>query len=277
MRSATVTAKAWYDIEAGYDYLYGEYSTDGGANWTTVGTLSDTSNGKWTTLKYTVPGGNANTLFRFRYQIGRRRAPRRRVHRRHRREERRHDAAHRRRRERRQRLDGRGRLQDQHRHRDQLGDRYYLVENRTYVGYDETLEVGPYQFNTAYTAPDHVEHFPYQDGMLVWAVDETYTDNNTIDHQGHGLALPVDARRRTSPTPTARPRATVASRSTRPSACRRSTRSSLHKEILVGKGKSQTVQSVAAVGADRGGQQQATFTDADPDAYFSSTNPLGGV
>ena len=68
VRSVTVSAKAWYDIEAGYDYLYGEYSTDGGANWTTVGTLSDTSNGRWTTLKYTIPGGNADTMFRFRYQ-----------------------------------------------------------------------------------------------------------------------------------------------------------------------------------------------------------------
>ena len=30
----SVSAKAWYDIEAGYDYLYGEFSTDGGATWT---------------------------------------------------------------------------------------------------------------------------------------------------------------------------------------------------------------------------------------------------
>jgi hydroxymethylbilane synthase len=31
------------------------------------------------------------------------------------------------------------------------------------------------------------------EGLLVWMVDETYTDNNTIDHPGHGLALPIDA------------------------------------------------------------------------------------
>ena len=30
----TVTANAWYDIEADYDFLYGEYSTDGGKTWT---------------------------------------------------------------------------------------------------------------------------------------------------------------------------------------------------------------------------------------------------
>ena len=54
--------------------------------------------------------------------------------------------------------------------------------------------MGPYQFSNGLTKPDWVEHFPFQDGLLVWAVDETYADNNTIEHQGHGLALPVDAR-----------------------------------------------------------------------------------
>ena len=74
------------------------------------------------------------------------------------------------------------------------GDRYYLLENRQYVGYDHTLEVGPYQFDKAYTAPDHVERFPFQNGMLVWLVDHGYTDNNVITHTGPGYALPVDAR-----------------------------------------------------------------------------------
>jgi immune inhibitor A len=52
---------------------------------------------------------------------------------------------------------------------------------------------------------------------------------------------------------------------------------SLHKEVLVGKGKSQTVQSVAAVGSTTAEKQQATFTDAKTDAYFDASNPLGGV
>ena len=30
-------------------------------------------------------------------------------------------------------------------------ERYYLIENRQYVGYDHTLKVGPYQFSEAYT------------------------------------------------------------------------------------------------------------------------------
>ena len=37
----TVTAKAWYDIEEGYDFLYGEYSLDGGASWQRVGSPVD--------------------------------------------------------------------------------------------------------------------------------------------------------------------------------------------------------------------------------------------
>ena len=33
--------------------------------------------------------------------------------------------------------------------RRRMGDRYYIVENRTYVGYDVSLEEGPYQFSYA--------------------------------------------------------------------------------------------------------------------------------
>ena len=75
-----------------------------------------------------------------------------------------------------------------------VGDRYYIAENRTYVGYDATLQTGPYQFSFGLTDPDKVEHFTFEDGLLVWMVDETYTDNNNSEHPGHGLALPVDAR-----------------------------------------------------------------------------------
>jgi immune inhibitor A len=46
-------------------------------------------------------------------------------------------------------------------------------------------------------------------------------------------------------------------------------------EILVGKGKNQTVQSVAATAPSAPGIP--AFSDANPDAYFSSANPLGGV
>ena len=275
VNSATVTAKAWYDIEAGYDYLYAEYSTDG-TNWKTIGTISDTSNGKWTTIRSTVPGGNANTKFRYRYQSD--------------------GGVH---------LAGAflddivvksggttlltdnveggdngwsaaGGFKRSSGTETSEGDRYYLVENRTYTDYDATLQVGPYQFSNGLTKPDWVEHFPYQDGMLVWAVDEAYGDNNTIEHEGHGLALPVDSHaalftytgETTGPSNRRQPfDATFGLQAIDPV--------TLQKEVVVGKGKSQTVASVGATAP--GGQQAATFTDEVEDAYFDATNPLGGV
>jgi immune inhibitor A len=71
---------------------------------------------------------------------------------------------------------------------------YYLAENRVYSGYDATLKTGPYNFGWASSKPDWVERFPYQNGLLVWYVDNEFEDNNTRTHPGHGLVLPVDAR-----------------------------------------------------------------------------------
>ena len=72
-------------------------------------------------------------------------------------------------------------------------NRYYLIENRQYLGYDKTLSEGPYNFSEAVTRPNWVEFFDFQDGMLVWLVDPTTADNNTSVHPGTGYALPVDA------------------------------------------------------------------------------------
>ncbi len=71
---------------------------------------------------------------------------------------------------------------------------YYIAENRTYSGYDETLKTGPYNFGWGDTRPKWVERFPYQNGLLVWYVNESVEDNNTSVHPGSGLVLPVDAR-----------------------------------------------------------------------------------
>ena len=67
------------------------------------------------------------------------------------------------------------------------------MENRQYVGYDATLQEGGYQFSNGLTKPNWVEFFPVQDGMLVWLVDNSYTDNNVITHPGAGYAMVVDA------------------------------------------------------------------------------------
>jgi immune inhibitor A len=276
VKSAVVSAKAWFNIEDGYDYLHAEYSTDGGDSWTELGSpITGTSKGKWTTIKYTVPGGGAETMFRYRLQSD--------------------GGVH---------LDnaflddfvvksgGTTLLTDDVESGDGgwvaeggfkvstgtesvVGDRYYLVENRTHTGYDETLGTGPYQFSFALTAPDKVERFSFPEGLLVWMVDETYTDNNTIDHVGHGLVLPVDAR----PTPFTYPDGTKPSNRRQPFDATFGIVAmpslTLHKEVYVGKGKAKHVELVDATAP--GDEGIATFDDSDEDAYWSADNPLNST
>ncbi len=73
-----------------------------------------------------------------------------------------------------------------------LYNHYYVAEFRTYMGYDMGLKTGPYYFGYP-DRPDFVDHFPYQDGMLVNYWDTSVADNNTGLHPGKGLLLPVDA------------------------------------------------------------------------------------
>lgn len=61
------------------------------------------------------------------------------------------------------------------------------------MSYDSTLKVGPYNFGYANTKPGWVEHYPYQDGLLIWLWDKSQKDNNTSQHAGQGLILPIDA------------------------------------------------------------------------------------
>jgi immune inhibitor A len=73
----------------------------------------------------------------------------------------------------------------------------YFAEFRTYKGYDDGLRTSPYNFGFPDTKPDWVEHFPYQDGLLVWYYDTSFADNNVGDNCASGrcggLYLPVDA------------------------------------------------------------------------------------
>ncbi|HEU5203779.1 MAG TPA: immune inhibitor A domain-containing protein [Candidatus Limnocylindrales bacterium] len=286
---ATLTVKAWYDIEAGFDYLHAEYSTDGGAEWIAADDpLSGSSNGRWKTLRYTIPGGADDTLFRFRFQSD--------------------GGVH---------LDnvflddfvlksggtqiftddveagadgwtaeGGWKLSDGV--EEALGDRYYIAENRTYVGYDAGLETGPYQFSFALTDPDKVEHFVQQDGLLIWMVDETYTDNNTSEHAGRGLALPIDARF----TPFKYSDGTQPSNRRQPFDATFGVQdvpegptldpepgsdelpcAGLHKQVVEGKGNSQTIGYLCAWPSEDERDAIPLFTDSGEDAYWDSTNP----
>lgn len=75
----------------------------------------------------------------------------------------------------------------------------YIAEYRQYVGYDKSLKTGPYNFGFLNNPnlQNWVEHYPYQDGLLVWYYDESFADNNVGDNclsgRCGGLFLPIDA------------------------------------------------------------------------------------
>jgi hypothetical protein len=69
---------------------------------------------------------------------------------------------------------------------------YYIAENRQYVSYDQTLRTGPYNFGFSPQRPDWVEHFPYQNGLLLSYWDTSQRNNNVGQHPGEGRILPID-------------------------------------------------------------------------------------
>jgi len=75
----------------------------------------------------------------------------------------------------------------------------YFAEYRTYRGYDDSLRTGPYNFGFRNdpVLGNWVEHYPYEDGLLVWYYDTSFSDNNVGDACASGrcggLYLPVDA------------------------------------------------------------------------------------
>ncbi|MDW4905199.1 immune inhibitor A [Streptomyces sp. ADMS] len=210
--SATLTLDGWYDIEADYDYLYTEVSTDGGATYTPLdGTVDGEAitrdgSGKpaltgtvdaYKKLAYSLDAYAGQKFdLRFRYtsdggvsQMG--------------------FTAD----EITVTADGATVFADNAESADaawttkgfsRIGaaitddyPQYYIAENRQYVSYDKTLKVGPYNFGFSTTRPSWVEHFPYQNGLLIWKWDTSQKDNNVTSHPGAGLLLPVDAH----PTP----------------------------------------------------------------------------
>ncbi|MDX3537787.1 immune inhibitor A [Streptomyces sp. MB09-01] len=206
--SAALSLKGWWDIEADYDYLYTEVSTDGGATWTALaGTADGTAlpadasgspsltgvSGAWKSLNFPLDAYAGKKVdLRFRYQTdggagGKGFTA---------------DAVT-------LTADGSALFTDGAENGDngwtgkgfsRIGAsfskeyaQYYLAENRRYVSYDKTLKVGPYNFGFGNTKPDWVEHYPYQDGLLIWQWDTSQKDNNTSQHPGQGLILPIDA------------------------------------------------------------------------------------
>jgi immune inhibitor A len=278
------TVWAWYDIEEGYDYLYLDVSTDGGSTWTTVKPdesdslgVTGSSDGTWVQLHYDLSdwAGDRNVLRQFRYVTD-------------------------------SNTHGSGAFLDdlslvvngarccadgvetvpdpnftandgwkQIKNGTDVTRpaRYYLVENRQYVGYDKTLEQGPYNFGWAYTRPNWVERFPYQNGMLVWYVDNRYMDDfNTSLHPGHGWALPVDAQ----PSPITFADGSLLSNRRQPFdatfGLSTTDRVTFHREALRPNGHVRLM--TATVPARHG---VPLFDDSVRNRYWSAANPWGSV
>ncbi|RPE34066.1 immune inhibitor A domain-containing protein [Kitasatospora cineracea] len=201
--SATLTAKAWFELETDYDYAYAEVSTDGGKNWTALaGTfngaalpdnaINGTSNGAWGDLSFPLDayaGKAVKVRFHNTTDGG--------VHYKGLALDNIAVTA-----------DGAALFTDGAENGDNgwtaTGfsrisgkfskdyDQHYLVENRQYVSFDTTLKTGPYNFGSA-ARPDWVEHYANQNGILIWLWDSSQSDNNVFNHPGQGLILPVDA------------------------------------------------------------------------------------
>ncbi|MCH0563807.1 MULTISPECIES: immune inhibitor A domain-containing protein [unclassified Streptomyces] len=207
--SASLTLDGWWDIETDYDYLYTEVSTDGGATFTPIdGTLADGTaiprdgSGKpaltgtvdaYQKLAFPLDAyAGQKVQVRFRYATDGGVAQK-------------GFAAD----EISVTADGAVLFADDVESADpawtangfsRIGAsitddyaQYYIAENRQYVSYDKTLRTGPYNFGFTSTRPGWVEHYPYQDGLLIWKWDTSQADDNTSAHPGEGLILPVDA------------------------------------------------------------------------------------
>jgi immune inhibitor A len=203
---ASLTARVRYAIEQDWDYAYLVASTDGGANWTNVATnrststnpngqnfgngITGSSGGAWVELAANLSAYTGNVLLGFRYWT---------------------DGA----------VVEAGFMVDdlsvtghpidgaetsagwtftpaQGGFRATTGSETteyfnaYVAEFRQYRTYDVSLRTA-YNFGFLDARPDWVEHFPYQDGLLVNYWDSSQNDNNTSEHPGSGLILPIDA------------------------------------------------------------------------------------
>ncbi|MFI0896690.1 immune inhibitor A domain-containing protein [Streptomyces sp. NPDC020983] len=206
--SASLTLKGWWDIEENYDYLYTEVSTDGGANWTPIDGTADGralprdgggypaltgTSGAYEDLSFPLDAYAGRQIqLRFRYLTDGGVAQKGFTA----------DAIS-------VTADGSAVLSDGAEGDDNgwtakgftrigasITDDYpefYIAENRQYVSFDQTLRTGPYNFGWLNTAPQKAEHFPYQNGLLIWLWDTSQANNDVGLHPGQGEILPVDA------------------------------------------------------------------------------------
>jgi immune inhibitor A len=210
---SSLSAKVMYDIELDWDYAYVVVSTDGGTTWEPVATslststdpngqnfgngITGSSGGAWVDLTADLSAYTGSVMLGFRYWT---------------------DGAYS---ETGLRIDdvavtglpldgaetdagwtfapSAGGFRVTNGTETALFSHYYVAEYRTYKGYDRGLKVGPYFFGYANDSTKYnwVDHFAYQDGLLINYWDTSQADNNTGLHPGQGLLLPVDAHPKT--------------------------------------------------------------------------------
>ncbi len=270
-QTVKVDAMSWYDTEAEYDYWYAQYSTDGGSSWDNIATF-DGQSGGWVPQSFTYQPAGKASKFRFLYKT---------------------DGG----------VSNPGVMLDEITTSvdgvaidtdgaetdssawttnswlrttgtiTQTFPRYYLMENRSYVGYDDTLRTGPYNFSEAVTRPNWVQHFPYQDGLLVWFVNHSVADNNTSQHPGSGYALPVDAmpaQLRWSDGLLGRNRIQAFDSTF---GVGTTDRVVLNRQAATGSSGNYARQSLTAPAR----KMVATFNDSKPHQYWSGLNPAASV
>lgn len=201
---ASLTAMVNFSIELDWDYAYVIVSTDGGANWASVPTnlstdydpngqndgfgITGSTGGAWVPLIADLSAYSGNVMIGFRYwtdvavaELGFKAdnieitgQP----------------------------LDGAedaagwtfNGFRATNGVESKLYSHYYVGEFRQYRGYDASLKTA-YNFGFL-NNPDlgnRVEWYPYQDGLLLSYWDTSQTNNNTSQHPGAGLILPIDA------------------------------------------------------------------------------------
>ena len=75
-----------------------------------------------------------------------------------------------------------------------ISTNYYIASHRSHVSYDQYLAHRARTTSASCPSePDWVEHFSYEQGLLVSYWDTSQSDNNTSEHPGEGLILPIDA------------------------------------------------------------------------------------
>ncbi|MBQ1026328.1 immune inhibitor A domain-containing protein [Micromonospora sp. C95] len=70
---------------------------------------------------------------------------------------------------------------------------YYIAGTRQYISYDKYLKTGPYFFGYENTKPDYVDHYAYQEGLLISYWNTRWADNDTFAHPGEGRNMIIDA------------------------------------------------------------------------------------